>query len=216
MHLLVMGCLDRLGNGTQYCKLCVVSHITATKHYLFFHKILDKMCSIKRQWIYLPQNKEELWRVAAEYNAVGLPGCCGSIDVVHVKWGNCPAGDYNRSKGKETYPSIAWEVITDTKRQIMNKFGPQFGTRNDKLIFCMDDGAKKIRNSWYSKVKWNYFDEVGCECKDIGMYLISNNGYARDPIVSCPFSMFDETTLEGFFSTNVESVRQDVKCVFRI
>ena len=29
----------------------------------------------------------------------------GSVDVVHVKWSNCLAGDYNRRKGKENYPT---------------------------------------------------------------------------------------------------------------
>ncbi len=156
VHLLVVGCLDRLGNGTQFCKLHAVSHISTTKHYHFFHKFLDKMCSIKGEWINLPQNKEELCHVAAVYDAEGLSGCYGSINVVHVKWGNCPAEDYSHSKGKETYPSIAWEVTTDSNHQIMSVFGPQFGTCNDKLIFHMDDGVNKIKNSWYSNVKWKY------------------------------------------------------------
>ena len=75
------------------------------------------------------------------YDIMGLPGCCESIDIVHVEWGNCPAGDYNRLKGKESYSSISWEVITDSNHRIVNVFGPRFGTWNDKLIFFMDDGA---------------------------------------------------------------------------
>ncbi len=56
----------------------------------------------------------------------------------------------------------------------MSVFGPQFGTRNDKLIFHMDDGVNKIRIYLYSNVKWKYFDEAGCECKDIDLYLLCN------------------------------------------
>jgi len=41
-----------------------------------------------------------------------LPGCGESVDVVNVKWSKCPAGDYNHVKGKEGYPSVAFEVIT--------------------------------------------------------------------------------------------------------
>ncbi len=44
------------------------------------------------------------------YSDVGLPGCCGSMDVVHIKWGNCPSGDFNRAKGKETFPSLGFSV----------------------------------------------------------------------------------------------------------
>ncbi len=120
VHVLVMVCLDRLGYGTQFYKLHTVSHISTTKHYHFFCKFLDKMCLIKDEYIlYLPQNEEELCWLAAGYDAVGLPGCCGSIDIVYVKWGNRPAGDYNCSKEKETYPSIAWEVITDSNHQFI-------------------------------------------------------------------------------------------------
>ena len=51
------------------------------------------------------------------YEEVGLPGAVGSVDVVHVRWANCPAGDFNRSKGKESYPSLAFQCITDLDRK---------------------------------------------------------------------------------------------------
>ncbi len=54
VHLLIMGCLDRLGNnGTQYRKLRTVNHISTAEHYSFFNKFLDKMCSIRGEWIFL-------------------------------------------------------------------------------------------------------------------------------------------------------------------
>ncbi len=78
----------------------------------------------------------------------------------------------------------------------MNVFGPQFGTRNDELIFYMDDGARNIKNSWYSNVKWKYLDEAGSECEDMDVYLICDNGYVHDPLMICPFTQFDATTLK--------------------
>ncbi len=59
------------------------------------------------------KNATELLPIARNYENVGLPGCCGSMDVVHVRWSQCPAGDLNRAKGKETYPSLAFECVTD-------------------------------------------------------------------------------------------------------
>jgi hypothetical protein len=46
------------------------------------------------------------------YKEVGLPGAVGSVDVVHIKWSNCPAGHMNRSKGKEGYPTLAFKCIS--------------------------------------------------------------------------------------------------------
>ena len=73
------------------------------------------------------------------YKEEGLLGVAGSVDVVHVKRAICPAGDYNRSKGKESYPSLAFECITDFDCRILGVFGPQFGSNNDKHIVKIDD-----------------------------------------------------------------------------
>jgi hypothetical protein len=39
-----------------------------------------------------PDDEEEIVHITALYDQVGLPGCCGSVDVVHIPWGRCPAG----------------------------------------------------------------------------------------------------------------------------
>ena len=97
------------------------------------------------RYIYLPREEEELRSVMADNEEVGLPGAVGSMDVVHVKWSNCPTGDFNRVKGKESYPSLAFQCILDYNRRICHVFGPQFGSRNDKHIVKMDDGVVAIR-----------------------------------------------------------------------
>ena len=43
-----------------------------------------------------------------------------------------------------------------------------------------------------------------------------DNGYLRWPTSICPYLHSDKTTMEGYFSTNLESVRKDVECVFGI
>ena len=48
------------------------------------------------------------------------------------------------------------------------------------------------------------------------MYLICDNVYLRWPTTICPFTRMDKSTPEGFFSTNIESVRKDVECTFGI
>ena len=104
------------------------------------------MFDMKDKYIYMPRNMTELKRVNNSYNAVGLPGCCGSIDVVHVKWSNCPAGDFNRAKGKETFPSLGFKCITNFNRRVLSIYGPHFGCRNDMDIIKMDPYVKLLKS----------------------------------------------------------------------
>jgi hypothetical protein len=153
-----------------------------------------------------------------KYDEVGLPGAVGSVDVVHVRWANCPAGDYNRAKGKESYPSLAFQCISDIDRKILGVFGPQFGSQNDKHIVKLDPNVREIADGWLSKVKWQYYDEDGNVCVEEGVYLICDNGYICWPTTICPYMRSESvgSRLEDLFSTNLESVRKDVECVFGI
>jgi hypothetical protein len=150
------------------------------------------------------------------YRDVGLLGVMGSIDVVHCKWSNCPAGDRNHAKGKEGYPTLAFQCISDYDGQINGVFGPQWGTRNDKHIVKLDTSVKQIKSGWYKDVEWCYFHCDETVATDASAYLISDNGYIRWPITICPFMHAKKTTCEGYFSSNSESVRKDVECVFGI
>jgi hypothetical protein len=115
---------------------------------------------MKDEYIFLPENVASLDRTMKSYESVGLPGACGSIDVVHMKWLACPAGDYNRAKGKEGYPSVAFQCITDYNRRFLGIYGPQFGSRNDQEIVKLDRNVRKIRLGWFSKVWWSYYTET--------------------------------------------------------
>ncbi|KAL7428260.1 hypothetical protein ACHAXH_003875 [Discostella pseudostelligera] len=74
----------------------------------------------------------------------------------------------------------------------------------------------KVRTEWYSTVEWEYFTIDGVIKTDVGYYLICDNGYLRWPTSICPYLHADKTSMEGYFSTNLESVRKDVECVFGI
>ena len=119
------------------------------------------MDSISTAYIYLPKDENEVLKTMARYEEVELPGAIGSVDVVHVWWRSCPAGDFNHSKGKEGFPSLAFECISDYDRRINGVFGPQFGTQNDKHIVKLDPNIESIHHDFYSKVKWNYYNENG-------------------------------------------------------
>ena len=144
-ELLVMSSLYLLGTGAAFRSCRALCSICTSEVRKFFYVFLNAIVDMKDEYVCMPTNLAELNRVSKCYDMVGLPGCMGSIDVVHVKWANCPAGDFNR-----------------------------------------------------------------------GMYLISDNGYLRWPTTICPFTRTRVSSAEGYFSTNIESVRKDVECTFGI
>jgi hypothetical protein len=48
------------------------------------------------------------------------------------------------------------------------------------------------------------------------LYVICDNGYLRWPTSICPYSKVENSTLEGYFSSNLESIQKDVECTFGI
>ena len=215
-ELLVMVALYRLGNSNSFRQLRSMCHISVSEIRLFFFEFVNAMVEMKDEYIFLPQNIAELRRTSKCYEEVGLPGCCGSMDVVHVKWSSCPTGDHNRAKGKAGFPTLAFQCITDFNRRVIGIFGPQFGTRNDKEIVKVDPNVHRIRTGWFKDVLWSYYTSAGRIEKERGAYLICDNGYHRWPISISPYANADCASLEGYFSTNLESIRKDVECTFGI
>ncbi len=149
-----MSALFILGIGGTFHKCCTVMHISTSKVRKFFFKFL---CAIYDMWdehIKLPAKVAELDSVTCYYKFVGLPGCVGSIDVLHIKWNNCPTRDHNRAKGKEGYPSLGFKCITNYNCHILGIFGPMFGARNGKEIVKLDPNVKKICRGWFSRIWW--------------------------------------------------------------
>ena len=134
-----------------------------------------------------------------------------------MKWSNCPTGDHNRAKGKEGYPTLGFQCITDFNRRVMAIYGPQFGSRNHKDIVKHDGNIRAIRkNHLFTNTTWQYYDGDGIVQSERGMDLICDNRYLLWPTSICSYLKANNATLEGFFSTNLESVRKDVECTFGI
>ena len=118
-EFLVMSALYIFGTGAGFFSIYPLTHISATEIEKFFHRFLDIFMDIRDEYVCMPKNLTELSKILKWYSAVGLPGACGSMDVVHVKRSNCPAGDHNRSKEKEGYPTLGFQRITDFNCRIL-------------------------------------------------------------------------------------------------
>ena len=94
-------------------------------------------------YVYKPEG-EKLIKVMNVYSRMGLPGCVGSTDVVHVKWDRCPVRLYHLCKGKEGFPTLAYSVVVDHHRRILSVTQSNWGARNDKTMVKFDDFIMKV------------------------------------------------------------------------
>ena len=143
-ELFIMTALYHLGTGASFRTCRALCHISTSEVQLFFDTFLQAMHEMREEYISMPTNLTQLRRITNYYEEAGLPGCCGSMDVVHVKWSACPTGNHNRAKGKGGYPSLAFQCVTDFNRRILAVYGPQFGTRNDKEIVKDDPNVHYV------------------------------------------------------------------------
>ncbi len=192
------------------CRL--LCHISASEVCLFFFCFFDAFIEMKENHISIPKNIDELSWVASHYNAVSLPGACGSMDVVHIKWSTYPTGNYNHAKDKEGYPTLGFQCTIDYNQRVIAIHGPKFCTRNKKDIVKHDPNVMEIHDGWLRDCHWKYYAEDSTVNVHKGMYLICDNRCLQLPTSICPCTHVGAVTTEGYFSVNLESVPKDVKC----
>ncbi len=72
------------------------------------------------------------------------------------------------------------------------------------------------KNTLHWEARWWYYGHNGHVRTNRGSYLICDNGHLRWPTTICPFTRVSSGSAEGYFSSNLEGVRKDVECTFRI
>jgi hypothetical protein len=109
-ELLVMSTLYILGTGTGFCLIYSLTHISATEIENFFHRFLDIFIDMRDEYICMLPNLTEFTQISKWYSAVGLPGACGSMDVAHVKWSICLAGDHNQCRRRRDIQRLGFSA----------------------------------------------------------------------------------------------------------
>jgi hypothetical protein len=114
----------------------------------------------------------------AIYERMGLPGCIGSTDVVHLRWDMCPSNKQNVCTGKEHYPTVAYQCTADHHKKILSVTSSHYGSHNDKIIVHYDDFVNKMKNkqTYYDTVQFKLFDSLGHEQMEQGGWLLCDNG----------------------------------------
>ena len=94
----------------------------------------------------MPENEDDLETVATDFDKHGLPGCCGSMDVVHRGWDKCPSEFTPLFKGKECFPTVAFQVIVTHTKKVLHVSLGYPGAWNDKQIVKVDSAPKSLHS----------------------------------------------------------------------
>ena len=62
------------------------------------------MVSVKDEFIFMPEDEDGLRSVSREYARMGLSGCGGSVDVVHIGWDACPVDGWALADDESKIP----------------------------------------------------------------------------------------------------------------
>jgi hypothetical protein len=163
VELKIFAVLRVLGRG--YCfdgveELCLIS---AECLRIFFRKFVTLFSQENyAKYCNHPDTPEEIERAMGVFTKLVLPGCIGSTDCVHILWERCPAGSRSTHKGKEGFPTLAYEATVDhTKKTIAATEGHP-GARNDKTIVKFDGFVTKLHDGeLYADVPFDIMDNQG-------------------------------------------------------
>lgn len=165
-------------------------------------------------YVHRPEG-EKLQRVMDVYARMGLPGCVGSTDCVHLKWDRCPISIANLCSGKEGYPSLAYSCVVDHHRRILGSTASFFGARNDKTIVRHDRYITDVKYKLVNDdISFNVFID-GVLTPQRGVYYICDGGYHKWTCMMNPLK-HTGTRDRRLWSEWVESTRKDVECCFGI
>lgn len=214
VELKVMGALRTLGRGTLHDDVAEITGAVKEVHRLAFLKFISFIANeLRNEWINVPVDGE-LRRVLEEYERLGFPGCVGSMDATHIHWARCPTGAVNEHKGKEGYPTRAFNVTVTHHGKVYAVSKSQPGARNDKTIVRYDKFAEDMRlNGLFADLRWSVRKRDGTLLQHKGGYVITDNGYHHWKMFCCPWKIHSEI-MHLRWSRWIESCRKDVECFF--
>ena len=219
-RLLILGSLRYVGITITFSALEELTRVSEMSHRIFFHeKFLLWGVRLARENIFLPRTDAEYDAVEGVYRSKGLPGCVGSIDCVHVRWDNCPAGLLGECVGKEGKPTLAFEVVVAHDRRVQSVSGYCHGAQNDKTISKHDRAVTTLRTPGSTLSEKTFeleTNDIGDTEEHKGAYFICDGGYSTWTCLMPPYKEYEPTTIKEGWSKHVEGLRKDVECTFGI
>ena len=214
----ILWCLRLLGRWLVFDDALEFAEAKMSTVHSWFHTFCMHMARIMGDYVYPPTTSAQIRNVTETYRMVGLPGCIGSADVVHVGWDRCPAGLRSMFVGKEGVPTIAYEMVCDHRRRILSVTPGHPGARNDKTIVRFDGFIQEVHDrERYADATFTTVDVDGNRVEHTGLsgYLIVDGGYHRWRVLQCPYKHTSDRARQQW-SSNLESQRKDIECCFGI
>jgi hypothetical protein len=217
VELKILGVLRVIGRGLCFDDVAEYCNTSAEIHRVFFHHFCVKFIAKYREtYLTPPTTDEQLDRIMRMYERGGFAGCVGSTDCTHIPWDRCPAQLRTIYKGKEGYPTIAYEVTVDHTHKILNVTPGTYGARNDKTIVRFDGFINALRRiSVYVNKSYMLEDIHGVRVESKDLNVICDNGYHRWKCLQPPMKV-SSVREEILYSKWLESTRKDVECTFGI
>jgi Plant transposon protein len=87
---------------------------------------------------------------------VGVPGCIGCLDCMHVYWRTCPRAWHGQYEGKEGSASIVLEAVADYTTKIWHTTFGFPGTLNDINIWDQSNLLKSFLDGSFSMINFPF------------------------------------------------------------
>ena len=208
--LAVLRILGRNWNFDDIAEATLMGETTARRS---FHTFCENFVGeFYSTYVYRPTG-EKLYKVMKVFELMGLPGCIGSTDCVHLKWDRCPVGLAQLCSGKEGYPTLAYSCTVDHHHRILASTSSYWGAKNDKTIVRGDTYITDVREKKvHADVEYSVY--VNGVLKPVkGVYYICDGGYHK---WTCMMNPMKHTAIRSdrLWSEWLESTRKDVECTF--
>ena len=216
-ELKVLGVLRILGRATCFDGIEELSSISVPTMQGFFHQFTSKVRSeLYDLHVHMPKTKEEMSEAEAPYAVLGFPGAFFSMDVVHVAWCMCPEYLNHLTKGKEGFPTIAYNVCSDHQGRALSVCPGAYGATNDKTIVKFDTAIDEVRTrSFFTEYEYEVRTGPGDEDRKMesGAWGIVDGGYLKWAVTQAADKV---CSLPGYarWRMQMESVRKDIECFF--
>ncbi len=186
----------------------------------FWYKFLPWMMENKyEEHVFAPKSVDELHDICQEYEYAGFPGCCGSVDGVHVPWYGFKAGARAEYVGKEKHLTLVFGVTVDHRYRIMHVTEAHAGATNDKFVIRGDEFHTRIMHTeLYKDYKFDLFtSKDGAKTTRYkGCYVLCDGGYGDWRNLVSAFSCVEPFSPRANWSHRVGSVRKDSECTFGV
>ena len=210
--LAVLRILGRNWNFDDIAEATLMGETTARRAFHTFSQNFFK--EYYHLYVFRPQG-EKLVKVMQVFAQMGLPGCIGSTDCVHLKWDRCPIDIAQLCSGKEGYPTLAYSCTVDHHRRILGSTSSYWGAKNDKTIVRGDTYITDVKfKRVHADTHFDIF--VNGSIKSVtGVYYLCDGGYHKWTCMMNPLK-HTSTRSDRLWSEWVESTRKDVECTFGI